>query len=479
MPDPPGAAVPSAGNGRYGVGEHPDDAELTRAATDGARDDSGGEGEGMTDQDNTAPAVWDPTARGGAGGWVRRKPSQDAPTVHQPTVPPPHVPPQAPPASAPGSVDDQGPPLAARPYLPPAAPPPPAPPAGYGYPPQPPQHPQHPQPAQARPAAPTAPPAPPGGFPGHAVAQAPYPAFPNAGPNAGPAGAQPGFPAAAQPPFPQPPQPPQPPHQQQHQQPHPAQPPQPVGYPGQAEYGDYEEVAPYDDEPRRSRTPLYIALGVALAVMLGVGVVWAVQDTGGSKDQATPATTAPQSAPAPAPSQSTGGADPTASSSPSASAGQGSGPKAAAQAKSLDDLLSRGESAKAPIGNAVAKVTSCPGKAEVDSAAEVFDAGATQRDQLIADLAKLDLNDLPGGAETAQTLRTAWQQSGDIDRAYAAWARTVSSEGCTNNTAPSTTDLKRANELNPQATQSKKDFVAKWNSLAGTFNLAPRTWDRI
>ncbi|GAA0701334.1 hypothetical protein GCM10010193_65220 [Kitasatospora atroaurantiaca] len=435
----------------------------------------------MTDQDNTAPAVWDPTARGGAGGWVRRKPSQDAATVHQPMVPPPHVPPQAPPPPPPGSADDQGPPLAARPYLPPTAPPPPAPPAGYGYPPP------HPQTAPAPPAAPAAPPAPPGGFPGHAVGQAPHPAFPNAGPAPAtqpgfPAAAQPPFPPPGRPPFPQPQQPPQQPHSPQpYQQPYPPQPPQPVGYPGPAEYGDYEEVAPYDDEPRRSRTPLYIALGVAMAVMLGVGVVWVVQDTDGSKDQAAPApaTTAPQSAPAPAPGQTTGGADPTASGSPSTSAAPGTGPNAAAQAKALDDLLSRGESAKAPIGNAVAKVTSCPGKDEVNSAAEVFDAGAKQRDQLIADLVKLDLGDLPGGTETAQTLRTAWQQSGDIDRAYAAWARTVSSQGCTNDTAPSTADLKRANELNPQATQSKKDFVAKWNSLAGTFNLAPRTWDRI
>ena len=107
------------------------------------------------------------------------------------------------------------------------------------------------------------------------------------------------------------------------------------------------------------------------------------------------------------------------------------------------------------------------------------DDGATQRDQLVADLAKLDLGDLPGGAEAAQTLKTAWQTSGDIDRAYAAWARTVASQGCSGSTAPNTADKKHANDLNPQATQSKKDFVVKWNAIARTYGLTERTWDRI
>ncbi|MCU7825034.1 hypothetical protein KSNIM_26030, partial [Kitasatospora sp. DSM 101779] len=149
------------------------------------------------------------------------------------------------------------------------------------------------------------------------------------------------------------------------------------------------------------------------------------------------------------------------------------------QAKALDGLLARGESAKAPIGSAVAKVTSCPDKSEITSAAQVFDDGAAQRDQLVADLGKLDLGALPGGAEAAQTLKSAWQTSGDIDRAYAAWARTVASQGCSGSAAPNTADKKRANDLNPQATQSKKDFVAKWNAIAKTYGLTERTWDRI
>lgn len=442
----------------------------------------------MTEHDNTAPAVWDPTARGGVGGWVRpgaaqqpraeSQPTPGQPFVKQPPAQPahddqhtsifplaspqsyqqapaappqqtPHQPPHAQPPQQPAphhqqqhsgpTGPDQGPPLAARPYLPPpgpAGPPPPpfggppAPSSGYGFPPPPPG----------------------GGFPGQ-----------NTPPGTPPTGGFPnsGFPGANTPPPPNP----FPSYQQQ---------------PPQRQFADYEEL-PYE-EPRR-RAPLLVAIGVVLVVVVGVGAVWAIRNTDEppAKPSVTPSTSAANSAaPQPAPDLSSpAAAAPSEANSPSPSASSENGPKAAEQAKALDQLLARGEGAKAPIGNAVAKVNSCPAKPEIDNAVTVFETGAAQRDKLVADLAKLQFGDLPAGAEAVEQLRTAWQTSGDIDRAYAAWARTVSSQGCSNGTAPGTADLKRANELNPQATQAKKDFVAKWNSLAHTFSLTPRTWDRI
>ncbi|MGE7434809.1 hypothetical protein [Kitasatospora sp. NPDC001175] len=501
----------------------------------------------MTDQDNTAPAVWDPTARGGAGGWVRRKPAQDqpgapapstapgasahqtpygfppppgapaqpgipaqpgapvqpngqaqpgagvpqpppgtfsaygfaapqdAPTAKLPPVPPlpptagsptgaPFTPP--PPGSQPGThsgagaVGDEGPPLGARPYLGAATPP-----SGFGAPATPPPG-FPPPPAQA------AFPPPPGAAPAQSAFPPAQSAFP---PPPGTAPAQSAFPPA-QSAFPPPP------GTASGLVPGPGPVPVPGGgFPPSAEY---EELAPYEEDRPRGRTPLFVAVGVVLAITVGVGAFWLLDGSGdGSKSQAQPAPAA--SAPAPAASQpASAGTDPSASgasssASPSASASDGEGPNAAAQAKTLDDLLGRGEGAKAPIGNAVAKVNSCPSKSEIDSAVKVFEDGAAQRDQLIADLAKLDLGQLPGGADAAQTLRSAWQQSGDIDRAYAAWARTVGSRGCSSGAAPDTDDLKRANDLNPQATRTKQDFVAKWNSMAGRYSLPTRTWDRI
>ncbi|MFD0276659.1 hypothetical protein ACFVHB_22515 [Kitasatospora sp. NPDC127111] len=437
----------------------------------------------MTDQQNTAPAVWDPTARGGAGGWVRGPQQPPAagpaqgpaappgPSAGAPQPPPPAQQPPAPPQTAqqapvqpmrqppaPGAVGDQGPPLGARPYLATA-------PAFPAVAPQPPAAP------------PTAPPA--SGFPG-----------PAAPPNPGP-GQYPGQPAGyGYPPAPAgPPQPPYP--QQPHgQQPHSQQP-----Y-GQQPYGQPDYACNYDDlydedRPGNKRAPLLIAFALLFVLALGGGILWAVKGDGDTADQAAPApsagtasTGAPASGnppPAPPPSGSAGAASPAATDSPSASASPGAtagGPNAQAQAKALDELLTQGESAKAPIGSAVAKVTSCPAKADIDSAAQVFDSGAKQRDQLLAKLATLSVTDLPGGADAVASLKSAWQLSADIDRAYASWARAVSAQGCSGS-APNTTDKKHADELNPQATQAKKDFVTKWKAIADAYGLTARTQDRI
>ncbi|WP_052390336.1 hypothetical protein [Streptomyces sp. NRRL B-24484] len=433
----------------------------------------------MTDQDNTPPAVWDPTARGGAGGWVRRRPTPEgappppagapgrpaaAPSGFPPHAQPfppqagPHAGPQAPGASVPPPgfppargaagdeqattllppvpAGDQGPPPGARPYV--AGAQPGAAPAGF-----PPQ-----DRTQAFPAA--APPQqgfpPPQGFP-------PGPGFP-------PQGGAP-FDGGGRPPFPA------------------FDPAQAAPYPAAAPGPAYEDLDA--EEPARNRTPLLIGAGVALLLLVGVGTVWAVQNSG---SDGKPTANAPAASAVPPPGQGgAGGAAPSTPAGGSAAAspsdGASAGPGAEGQAKALDALLARGESAKAPIGSAVAKVTSCPDKAEISGAAQVFDDGASQRDQLVADLGKLDLGALPGGAEAAQTLKSAWQTSGDIDRAYAAWARTVAGQGCSGSSAPNTADKKRANDLNPQATQSKKDFVAKWNAIAKTYGLTERTWDRI
>ncbi|MFJ1702105.1 hypothetical protein [Kitasatospora sp. NPDC088346] len=428
----------------------------------------------MTDQENTPPAVWDPTARGGAGGWVRRKagPAAAAPGAPDPARPPYPAPPQPPQQAAqgfppaafpPAGAPFDGAPFAGAPFdgdqqpttlLPPV-------PAGPDGP-----------PLFRSPAPPSGPPAGP-----HA---GPHPGT-QAGPHAGP---PPGFPAQTGQPFP--------PHAGGFPGTGPAAPgpfpafghpdqPGPPPYPPPA--GDYP--GPEEDAPRRRRTPMAVALGVALLLTIGIGVTWAVRNTGTDSADgsgATPAGSAAQQPPPQSGAPSAPAAGTPSAGSPSASnpAGAGSaGPNAAAQAKGLDALLAQAENARSGIGSSVAKVRSCPARADVDSAVAVFDSGAQQRDQLIAALAKLELGDVPGGADLARTLSTAWQQSGDIDRAYAAWGRTVSGQGCVNGTAPSTADYKRAGELNPQATQSKNDFATRWKPIAEAYGLTPRTADRI
>ncbi|MDH6115747.1 hypothetical protein ABH930_006264 [Kitasatospora sp. GAS204A] len=463
----------------------------------------------MTDQGDTTPAVWDPTARGGAGGWVRPRPAdapQGAAGPGSPLAPPP----------ATGAVGDQGPPLAARPYLAGQAPapgafpdhaaPPPAPGGFPGHvtpPPAPGGFPGHVAPQQGSapfsrpaPAVPPAPPQPqpPTGFPGHAGPQQ-QPPGPFGAPGAGAFDATQALP-------PVPPQeltsyqlrPPVPSYQPTAPGGYPPPPPQqaPGGYPphpapaGINLPGRYEEYQPegpeQDDRPRR-RGPLLVGIGVVLLLAIGGGTVFALQGSGSpaktAKAAPPTATASPTGAPAAAPTTS-GAPSGSAGASASPSASGSAGANALAEAQAMDALLTRGEAAKSPIGSAVAQVQSCPAKADIDSAAQTFDSAAQQRDQLLADLAKLNLADLPGGADAAAGLKTAWQESGEIDRSYAAWARTISAQGCGGGrTAPSTPDKQHADALNPQATQAKQDFVTKWNALATTYGLTPRTWDRI
>ncbi|MFI2691635.1 hypothetical protein ACH5AR_12405 [Kitasatospora sp. NPDC018619] len=409
----------------------------------------------MTDQQNSAPAVWDPTARGGAGGWVRgpqrpadaqsapESPAAPAPAAPGPSTPEPSASgpatpgqstarpgPMAPPP-APGAVGDQGPPLGARPYL--AASP------GYD-----------PPTARLHPLAPPPPAVPP--------AAAPFPS---------PAGARPpqrtpGHDYLLQPP---------------------TAPPPPYGT------GPDHPTAPGDEEerPTNRKAPLLIGFALLLVLALGGGLLFAVQGEDGN-DRAAPA---PASAPAtgaenPPPAPAPTGADaPSAAASASgppsgtpAPAPTTAGPAAQAQAQALDGLLSEGENAKAPIGSAVAKVTSCPAKADIESAAQTFDSGASQRAALLAKLAQLSVTDVPGGADAVNSLKSAWQLSADIDKAYASWARAVAAQGCTGR-APTTADKKHADELNPQATQAKTDFMNKWNPIAKNYGLTTRTQDRI
>ncbi|WP_459647780.1 hypothetical protein [Kitasatospora sp. Ki12] len=421
----------------------------------------------MTDQQNTAPAVWDPTARGGAGGWVRgpqnaagtEAAAPQAPAAPQPPAAPQHqaappapAAPQAPvdprlgmlaPPPQPGAAGDQGPPLGARPYLATAP----------GYDPQ-----TAPIPRTAAPP-PTGPPAA-SPFPAHATGPQ------HQGPPQGYG-------------YPQPPAaPPQPPYG--------GRPDYPTDYPA-----DYPTGYPDEDEKRPAdrKAPLLIGFALLLVLAIGGGLLFAARGGGDKDGQAAPAPTGapatgsgnPQPAPAPtgtdaAPSGAASApASPTAAPSPTAT---GAGPAAQAQAQALDGLLSEGENAKAPIGSAVAKVSSCPSKADIESAAQVFDSGATQRATLLTKLGKLSVTDVPGGADAVNSLKSAWQLSADIDKAYASWARAVAAQGCSGR-APSTADKKHADELNPQATQAKTDFMTKWNPIANSYGLTPRTQDRI
>ncbi|MFD0572778.1 hypothetical protein ACFQ0T_30550 [Kitasatospora gansuensis] len=419
----------------------------------------------MTEHDNTAPAVWDPTARGGAGGWVRpqntqpaapapQPPTQQQPAPYPPVPQPPRedpgteifplAPPQQQPQQAyqqqpqPGAVGDHGPPLGARPYLPQPGPPgpqgPPTPPPPFGGPRR-----RRPGTGSRRPRRPTPSPASPArssnsiSSPARSRARsrstlsspAPSPATsssprnartpstrssPSTSPVAGSrcwsrsAWCWSWWSASAWPGRSATVTSPR-------ARPRPGRPPSPPAprrlrgpeHPGRPALWHQLTLPVRQFERTAGRRP---GQGAGRAAHPGRGRQGADRQRGGQGEQL---------------------------------------PGQARDRRRRHGVRDRGDPAR-PTGGR-------PGQAELRRPAR--------------------------GVEAVALLKTAWQTSGDIDRAYAAWARGVGSQGCSNGSAPGGADLKRANELNPQATQAKKDFVAKWNSLANTFGLTARTWDRI
>ncbi|MFJ6214825.1 hypothetical protein ACIQGZ_16045 [Streptomyces sp. NPDC092296] len=482
----------------------------------------------MANDEESAPAVWDPTARGGAGGWVRRgdprthqlrkPPAPDAPDGPDGAAPPPGGRPYLPTSFDTPALPDDDQPTA---LLPPTAPPPAddqqtalLPPTPAGPPPAAADRPGPPGPGLDRqpPAEPPTTTYRPG--PPSAPTQTPGYGYPQPGPYAGPPPAatyRPGPPGPGQAPGldrqppaepptttyrPGPPSapagpPPAPTQTPGYGYPQPgpyAGPPPGYGYPQQSYGGPppgYGYPPPAEPEagepPRRSRTPLVVTVVVLVAAMLGGGLVWQLvgrpDDSG--KAAAGPSATAPQPPPDPqsAPPQSPSPDDSTDaedSASPSAD------PAAAEQqAKALDALLTSNAGARQQVGNAVATVESCPEAGALQNAAKVFPQAAAQREQLIGRLDRLDLSALDGGPDAAQLLRTAWQQSADADRAYAKWADSVVSGGCPDGSAPRTADRNRGDSISGQATRSKQSFVTAWNPIANRYGLASRTGDGI
>ncbi|WP_316520952.1 hypothetical protein [Kitasatospora brasiliensis] len=337
----------------------------------------------MTDQQNSAPAVWDPTARGGAGGWVRnpQRPADDRPAPVAPEAAEAAEASAAPesPAAAPG----------------PATPPPPA--------------------------------------------RAPHaPAFP----------------------------------------------PQPAAAPPRPPYGDGDADADRRAKVRRAALLVGFAVVLVLAVVGGIIVG---RDADGDNNEAKPGTvSAPPPVdsnnlpPVPAPTAAdTAPATPapaaTGASSPAATT---AGPAAKAQAQAVNDLLATEADARASIGNALAKISSCPAKADIESTAKTLEDDATRRDGLLTQLTNQSVTDLPGGVEAVNSLKSYWQSTSAADRAYAGWARALAGQGCTH-PVPSTPEKTQADGLVQQAATAKGVFSGKWHSIATTNGITPPTQDRI
>jgi hypothetical protein len=443
--------------------------------------------------ENWAPAVWDPTANGGAGGWVRR---HDTGTQRiRPPEPPagepgagaaPRRDPERPGAggAAPVRDSDTGPepgpaPTAdlRKPPVPPGprptAPDAPAPPAWPPVGPTPPgQYAQPPfgPPAASDPETQVLPPVPPGG-----------PAQPDQPP--------PPYPPTAR--HSAPPVPPLLPQAPDHLARPPAFPPFPPGQapqvpPARPGHGgpDGGQPEPYPffqpeppgqdlDIPGGGGRKVWIAVLVA-AVLVGAlvfGAVW-VLGSGGGKGHHR-AARSPHPSVSHRPTHGTGGG------TPSPSPSQSSASSAQDQAKALDDLLDESAADRKKVSGAVRDVDTCASGDAVGRAENDLNDAADHRDSLVDRLDRLELDQVEGGAEAVADLRAAWQDSADADRAFASWASSMASGGCTPGGTGHDGDYDRGIDSSQKAQQAKEDFVDKWNPIADEQGLEERSADAL
>ncbi|QMU75682.1 hypothetical protein GXW83_07955 [Streptacidiphilus sp. PB12-B1b] len=388
----------------------------------------------MSDTEDSTPAVWDPSARDGAGGWVRRR------DPARPGVPAPSpAPAPSPSAEQPSSSESAGGPVGGGDEEPTAL------------------LPRIPEPPRVRPylsASPSLPTPPPA-----------------AGPHEPAGGGLPLFrPDPAQPI--QAVQPQRPPLY-----------PQPGGYP-------YPQPGPGPvqaaEEPgRRISRPLLVAAVIVAAALLGGVAVWALGPSGSSGHPAAsgsrpPVGAATGSAPAQgspgAPGGAPGGGSGSAAPSGSANASPGGGQ---AEAAAVDQLLAQSSSSRQQVVDAVAAAAQCATPADVSAAQTALTQAASARQALVSRLDALDVTQVPGGAAAVQVLAKAWTESAAADTAYAAWAGDLAASGCTPGNAPQNADYANGGTQSGLATTDKNTFIDLWTPIAMQYGLPTRTADAI
>ena len=390
----------------------------------------------MSDTNDNTPAVWDPSARDGAGGWVRRRaepadaadaaaPAAPAGSAdEQPTALLPLVSDQPDAADTWSGAATE--PFTVRPHPQYGAP-------GYDAPPTVPLPPVDPPPMPLfRPD--TAPATP---FPG--TAPAPRYGPPSVPPQGMPQGVPQGVP------------------QQWQQQP--------------------------EEQPARRGGPSRRLLLAVVAALVVVGVVWALSRSGsatGARAGATVSPTGPAAGAAPSVSAANS-TTPSASASPStsASASASAGADGQAEAAAVDKLLAASVGYRQQVVDAVSAVQQCTDSGSVTAAQSSLSQAASERQTMVTQLAALDVSQIQGGAAAVQTLSRAWTESATADTDYASWAGMMAAGGCTPGNAPDTTDYDNAQAQSASATTDKNSFVVLWTPIAMQYGLPTRTADAI
>ena len=205
-------------------------------------------------------------------------------------------------------------------------------------------------------------------------------------------------------------------------------------------------VTPIASGTRSSKTPLLIAGGIVVAVIIViVGILLGTSSQSPSPSQsATPSPTSPVSQ------------DSTATTS-----------NVAQVVRRLGDLLATSALQRQGVSGATADIADCT---NLEQAQSRLSNSAGQRQALLNQLSNVPVSSLPGGAQMLSDLTNGWQASIESDNSYAQWAADEISQGCTpNDTGDS--NYQAAQGTDQEATSDKGNFTTAWDALAPQYGL--------
>jgi hypothetical protein len=246
--------------------------------------------------------------------------------------------------------------------------------------------------------------------------------------------------------------------------------PTPPGPGPQPQYqqSHYQQQAPPSYQPggagerqrKKLSPPALIGLVVVGCAVVGLGAGAALSSgDSGSGNSAT--ATASQSAAA------SGPASPPAA---GVSVGQ-------TQAQKLDALLKESGSSRSSVISAVANIRACQ---QLGQAGTDLRAAATQRDNLVTELATLQVDQLADHQALTTALTRAWKASSAADIHYAAWAdEAAGGKICHKGSARNTSQTADGDRASITATQAKQTAVKLWNVIARQYGLPQRAYTQL
>ena len=150
---------------------------------------------------------------------------------------------------------------------------------------------------------------------------------------------------------------------------------------------------------------------------------------------------------------------------------------ASQEAAKINFLLAESSNDRNEIVSATNDISNCGNLSQDESS---LNSAAQSRQLLINELPKLQIAQVPGGAQLIAALTSAWQASRASDSSYAAWAGDLLQSGCTaGQGGQSDPNWQAAQTSDAQATAAKTQSAALWAPIATAYNLPQYTYSQL